>query len=161
MHLGISNPTISHLKSSLSVFLRSDLGNSIMSSNLCVIARKLSSKFWCTLSHFLRARHNELSFNVDKVPTKALVIHRPVRKIPGPTGIVQAVALRKQADIHKGGEESVMSTQENIRKVDADVVPGNGSGVGRSDVGGSGIGGSGVGGSGMLDEEEIIKLLEE
>ncbi|GJX59283.1 hypothetical protein Tco_0290673, partial [Tanacetum coccineum] len=122
------------------------------------------------------------------------------RIIPSPAGIVQAVALRKQVDIHEGGEESVMLTQEYIRKVDADVgeemilsvarglaqlivaiikscasnapgdltvtpkdlsVPGNGSGVGGSDVGGSGIGRSGVGGSGMLDEEEIIKLLEE
>nr|GEU56629.1 hypothetical protein [Tanacetum cinerariifolium] len=45
----------------------------------------------------------------------------PVRIIPGPADIVQAVTLRKQADIHEGRVESVMSTQEYIRKVDADV----------------------------------------
>ncbi|GJW00325.1 LETM1-like protein [Tanacetum coccineum] len=37
--------------------------------------------------------------------------------IPGPAGIVQTVKLRKQADIQEGGEESIMSTQEYIRKV--------------------------------------------
>ncbi|GJX58115.1 hypothetical protein Tco_0289505, partial [Tanacetum coccineum] len=57
----------------------------------------------------------------------------PVRIIPGLAGIVQSVKLHKQADIHKGG----------------------------SGVGGSGVGGSGVGGTRMLDEEEILKFLEE
>ncbi|GJW14751.1 hypothetical protein Tco_0018884 [Tanacetum coccineum] len=41
--------------------------------------------------------------------------------IPGPTGIVQMAKLRKIADTREGGEESVMSTQEYIRKVIEDV----------------------------------------
>ncbi|GJZ14094.1 hypothetical protein Tco_0549324 [Tanacetum coccineum] len=46
---------------------------------------------------------------------------KPVRIIPGPTGLVQATQLRKQADIHKGGDDFVLSTQEYIRKVVEDV----------------------------------------
>ncbi|GKC73877.1 hypothetical protein Tco_1119760 [Tanacetum coccineum] len=46
---------------------------------------------------------------------------KSVRIIPGPAGIVQAIKLRKQSDIHEGGNESVLSTQEYIRKVVEDV----------------------------------------
>ncbi|GKC92048.1 hypothetical protein Tco_1157490 [Tanacetum coccineum] len=46
---------------------------------------------------------------------------KPVRIIPGPAGIVQVTKLRKQSDIHEGGDESVLSTQEYIRKVVDDV----------------------------------------
>ncbi|GJX21348.1 putative nucleotidyltransferase, ribonuclease H [Tanacetum coccineum] len=41
--------------------------------------------------------------------------------ILGPAGIVQTAKLRKLADTREGGEESVMSTQEYIRKVIEDV----------------------------------------
>ncbi|GKA95509.1 hypothetical protein Tco_0817547 [Tanacetum coccineum] len=41
--------------------------------------------------------------------------------IPGPAGIVQTAKIRKIADTQKDGEESVMSTQEYIRKVIEDV----------------------------------------
>nr|GEZ70286.1 hypothetical protein [Tanacetum cinerariifolium] len=42
---------------------------------------------------------------------------KSVRIIPGPTGIVQAVKLHKIADTREGGEESIISTQDYIRKV--------------------------------------------
>ncbi|GJY86545.1 hypothetical protein Tco_0500571 [Tanacetum coccineum] len=42
---------------------------------------------------------------------------KPIRIIPGPAGIVQTTKLRKLVDTREGGEESVMSTQEYIRKV--------------------------------------------
>ncbi|GKC40600.1 hypothetical protein Tco_1052984, partial [Tanacetum coccineum] len=45
----------------------------------------------------------------------------PVRMIPNPVGIVQAAKLHKQTDIHEGGDESILSTQEYIRKVVEDV----------------------------------------
>ncbi|GJS87023.1 hypothetical protein Tco_0769659 [Tanacetum coccineum] len=45
----------------------------------------------------------------------------PIRIIPGPAGIVQTAKLRKLVDTLEGGEESVMSTQEYIRKVIEDV----------------------------------------
>ncbi|GKD43205.1 hypothetical protein Tco_1267850 [Tanacetum coccineum] len=48
-------------------------------------------------------------------------IVKPIRIIPGPAGIVQTDKLRKLADTREGGEESVMSTQEYIRKVIKDV----------------------------------------
>ncbi|GJX72832.1 hypothetical protein Tco_0311427 [Tanacetum coccineum] len=41
--------------------------------------------------------------------------------IPGPAGIVQTAKIHKIVDTQKGGEESVMSTQEYIRKVIEDV----------------------------------------
>ncbi|GJR08039.1 hypothetical protein Tco_0790691 [Tanacetum coccineum] len=44
-----------------------------------------------------------------------------IRIIPGPAGIVQTTKLRKIADTREGGEESVMSIQEYIRKVIEDV----------------------------------------
>ncbi|GJT59900.1 hypothetical protein Tco_1003433 [Tanacetum coccineum] len=46
---------------------------------------------------------------------------KPIRIIPGPAGIVQTAKLRKLVDTREGGEESVMSTQEYIRKVIKDV----------------------------------------
>ncbi|GJV56456.1 ribonuclease H-like domain-containing protein [Tanacetum coccineum] len=49
------------------------------------------------------------------------VKEKPARIIPGPTGIVQVAKLRKQLDIHEGGDESVLLTQEYIRKVVDDV----------------------------------------
>ncbi|GJY51747.1 hypothetical protein Tco_0442594 [Tanacetum coccineum] len=45
----------------------------------------------------------------------------PVRIISGHADIVQAAKLRKQADIQEGGEESILPTQEYIRKVVEDV----------------------------------------
>ncbi|PWA62727.1 hypothetical protein CTI12_AA356600 [Artemisia annua] len=47
--------------------------------------------------------------------------NKPVRIIPGPAGIFQASKLRKQLDIHEGGVESVLSTQEYIKKIVKDV----------------------------------------
>nr|GEV12986.1 hypothetical protein [Tanacetum cinerariifolium] len=44
-----------------------------------------------------------------------------IRIIPGPVGIVQTAKLRKLVDTREGREESVMSTQEYIRKVIEDV----------------------------------------
>nr|GEU59299.1 hypothetical protein [Tanacetum cinerariifolium] len=46
---------------------------------------------------------------------------KPIRIIPGPAGIVQTAKLCKLVDTWEGGEESVMSTQEYIRKVIEDV----------------------------------------
>ncbi|PWA59129.1 hypothetical protein CTI12_AA391110 [Artemisia annua] len=46
---------------------------------------------------------------------------QPVRIIPGPAGTVQAAKLRKQSEIHEGRDESVLSTQEFIRKIVEDV----------------------------------------
>ncbi|GJV58256.1 hypothetical protein Tco_1459261 [Tanacetum coccineum] len=41
--------------------------------------------------------------------------------IPGPTGIVQLAKLRKQSEIQEGGVDSVLSTQEYMKKVVEDV----------------------------------------
>ncbi|GJY04796.1 hypothetical protein Tco_0370736 [Tanacetum coccineum] len=46
---------------------------------------------------------------------------KPIRIIPGPVGIVQMAKLRDLVDTREGGEESVMSTQEYIRKVIEDM----------------------------------------
>ncbi|GJS86929.1 hypothetical protein Tco_0769565 [Tanacetum coccineum] len=46
---------------------------------------------------------------------------KPISIIPGPAGIVQTSKLHKLVDTQEGGEESVMSTQEYIRKVIKDV----------------------------------------
>ncbi|GJS78963.1 hypothetical protein Tco_0728844 [Tanacetum coccineum] len=43
------------------------------------------------------------------------------RIIPGPTGILQAALLRKNADVMKGGHDNVMPTQEYVRKIIEDV----------------------------------------
>ncbi|GJX20938.1 hypothetical protein Tco_0223615 [Tanacetum coccineum] len=50
-----------------------------------------------------------------------LVPNYKIKIIPGPAGIVQTAKLHKLADTREGGEESVMSTQEYIRKVIEDV----------------------------------------
>ncbi|GKD77245.1 hypothetical protein Tco_1339866 [Tanacetum coccineum] len=50
-----------------------------------------------------------------------LIFDLPPSIIPGPAGIVQTAKLRKLVDTREGGEESVMSTQEYIRKVIEDV----------------------------------------
>ncbi|GJR69005.1 hypothetical protein Tco_0015070 [Tanacetum coccineum] len=47
-----------------------------------------------------------------------LSMHHVIRFL---LGLVQATQLRKQADIHKGGDDFVLSTQEYIRKVVEDV----------------------------------------
>nr|GEW72844.1 hypothetical protein [Tanacetum cinerariifolium] len=49
------------------------------------------------------------------------VKENPVRIKPGDAGIVQVAKFRKQSDIHEGGDESVLSTEEYIRKVVDDV----------------------------------------
>nr|GEW06780.1 hypothetical protein [Tanacetum cinerariifolium] len=46
---------------------------------------------------------------------------KPIRIIPGPDGIVQMTKLHKIADTWECGKESLMSTQEFIRKVIEDV----------------------------------------
>ncbi|GJR03646.1 hypothetical protein Tco_0526630 [Tanacetum coccineum] len=46
---------------------------------------------------------------------------KPVRIIPGPTGIVQAAKLLKQMDVILGWDGAVMSTQEYMKKVVEDV----------------------------------------
>ncbi|GJU19613.1 hypothetical protein Tco_1152955 [Tanacetum coccineum] len=110
-----------------------------------------------------------------------------VRIIPCPVGIVQVDKLRKQSDIHEGGDESVLSTQEYIRKVVDDVGKDEdlkvGHGLARlsllmlmsctlnalGDLTDSKrylriqflVMLCSVSGSGMLDKKEIIKLLEE
>ncbi|GKB92767.1 hypothetical protein Tco_0965039, partial [Tanacetum coccineum] len=62
-----------------------------------------------------------LSF-IDSVPlSKSKALMPNVRIIPGPVGVVQTAKLHKIADTQEGGEESVMSTQEYIRKVIEDV----------------------------------------
>ncbi|GKA39767.1 hypothetical protein Tco_0732318 [Tanacetum coccineum] len=48
-------------------------------------------------------------------------VRKAVRIIPGLADIVQVAKLRKQSDIHQGGDESVLSDQEYIRKVVDDV----------------------------------------
>ncbi|GKD97248.1 hypothetical protein Tco_1381145, partial [Tanacetum coccineum] len=44
-----------------------------------------------------------------------------VRIIPGPPGIVQLAKIRKQSKIQEGGGDSVLSTQEYMKKVVEDV----------------------------------------
>ncbi|GKD76746.1 hypothetical protein Tco_1339367 [Tanacetum coccineum] len=46
---------------------------------------------------------------------------KPVRIIPSHAGIVQVAKLSKQSDIHEFGDESVLLSQEYIRKVVEDV----------------------------------------
>nr|GFA31477.1 hypothetical protein [Tanacetum cinerariifolium] len=46
---------------------------------------------------------------------------KPVRILPGPAGIVQLAKLRKQSDIHEVRDESVLLTQEYIKKVVEEV----------------------------------------
>ncbi|GKD11249.1 hypothetical protein Tco_1190934 [Tanacetum coccineum] len=64
-----------------------------------------------TTQTLFSSQNNQVDNNVVK----------PIRIIPGPAGIVQTAKLRKLADTREGGEDSVMSTQEYIRKVIEDV----------------------------------------
>ncbi|GJR17021.1 hypothetical protein Tco_0965548 [Tanacetum coccineum] len=61
----------------------------------------------------------EEGFHIDD--SDLLLTPVPIRIIPGLAGIVQTAKLRKLVDTQEGGEESVMSTQEYIRKVIEDV----------------------------------------
>nr|GEX04521.1 hypothetical protein [Tanacetum cinerariifolium] len=49
--------------------------------------------------------------------TNEEVEEKPFRIILGPAGIVQLAKIRKQLDIHEGGDDSVLSTQEYIKQV--------------------------------------------
>ncbi|GJZ77497.1 ribonuclease H-like domain-containing protein [Tanacetum coccineum] len=49
------------------------------------------------------------------------VEEKPVRIIPGPAGIVLLAKIRKQSDIHGGGDDFVLSTQEYMKQVVEDV----------------------------------------
>ncbi|GKD45706.1 hypothetical protein Tco_1270351 [Tanacetum coccineum] len=49
------------------------------------------------------------------------VEEKPVRIIPGLAGIVQLAKIRKQLDIHEGGDDFVLSTQEYMKQVVEDV----------------------------------------
>ncbi|GJS17690.1 transposon ty3-I gag-pol polyprotein [Tanacetum coccineum] len=44
-----------------------------------------------------------------------------VRIIPGSAGIVQLAKIRKQSDIHEGGDDSILSTQDYMKQVVEDV----------------------------------------
>nr|GEV13442.1 hypothetical protein [Tanacetum cinerariifolium] len=46
---------------------------------------------------------------------------KPVRIISGPAGIVQLAKIRKQLDIHEGGDDSVLLTQEYMKQVVEDM----------------------------------------
>ncbi|GKD70474.1 ribonuclease H-like domain-containing protein [Tanacetum coccineum] len=59
--------------------------------------------------------------NTDGIVQVEEVEEKPVRIIPGPTGIVQLAKIRKQSDIHEGGDDSVLSTQEYMKQVVEDV----------------------------------------
>ncbi|GJW31834.1 hypothetical protein Tco_0051866 [Tanacetum coccineum] len=78
----------------------------------------------------------ELSFDIDDSdlrltpvlrPSSSTLVEtspstqRPVRIIPGPAIIVQLAKLHKQSEIQEGGGDSVLSTQEYIKKVIKDV----------------------------------------
>ncbi|GKA85817.1 transposon ty3-I gag-pol polyprotein [Tanacetum coccineum] len=54
-------------------------------------------------------------------PDPVQVEEKPVRIIPGPAGIVQLAKIRKQSDIHEGGDDSVLSTQKYTKQVVKDV----------------------------------------
>ncbi|GJR31688.1 hypothetical protein Tco_1107920 [Tanacetum coccineum] len=86
------------------------------------------------------------NLDVDNLEEKSVMI------ILDRVGIVQAAKLRKQADIQKGRDEYVLSTQEYIRKVVKDV----GKDEDFKDFPKDTVLGNdnGVGDSGMLDEEE-------
>ncbi|GKD32970.1 hypothetical protein Tco_1248479 [Tanacetum coccineum] len=49
------------------------------------------------------------------------VEEKPVRIILGPAGIVQLAKICKQSDIHEGGNDSVLSTQEYMKQVVEDA----------------------------------------
>nr|GEU79573.1 hypothetical protein [Tanacetum cinerariifolium] len=59
--------------------------------------------------------------NTDGIVQVEEVEKKPVRIIPGRVGIVQLTKIRKQSDIHEGGDDSVLSTQEYMTQVVEDV----------------------------------------
>ncbi|GKC27556.1 ribonuclease H-like domain-containing protein, partial [Tanacetum coccineum] len=61
------------------------------------------------------------------------VEEKPVRIIPGPAGIVQLAKIRKQSDIHGGGDDYVLSTQEYMKQVVEDEDFTSGSWVGATE----------------------------
>ncbi|GJX45640.1 hypothetical protein Tco_0262316 [Tanacetum coccineum] len=77
------------------------------------------------LTPVLRPCNNHVRETTTTTTTQNPVVDnlekKPVRIIPGPAGIVQLAKLRKQSDIHEGGDESVLSTQEYMKKVVEDV----------------------------------------
>nr|GEZ38562.1 hypothetical protein [Tanacetum cinerariifolium] len=50
-----------------------------------------------------------------------VLVEKPVRIIPSPASIVQLAKIRRQSDIHEGGDDSVLSTQEYMKQVVKDV----------------------------------------
>ncbi|GJW90339.1 retrotransposon protein, putative, ty1-copia subclass [Tanacetum coccineum] len=52
---------------------------------------------------------------------KVMKMRKPIRIIPSPVGVIQTAKLYKIADTREDREESIMSTQEYIRKVIEDV----------------------------------------
>ncbi|GKB95484.1 hypothetical protein Tco_0981621 [Tanacetum coccineum] len=56
----------------------------------------------------------ELSLDIDDSDLR-------LTPVPGPAGIVQLAKLRKQSDLHEGGGDYVLSTQEYMKKVVEDV----------------------------------------
>ncbi|GJT84004.1 ribonuclease H-like domain-containing protein [Tanacetum coccineum] len=75
--------------------------------------------------------------NTDGIVQVEEVKEKPVKIIPDPAGIVQLAKIRKQSDIHEGGDDSVLSTQEYMKQVVEDVREGedfnSGSWVGATD----------------------------
>nr|GEZ97407.1 hypothetical protein [Tanacetum cinerariifolium] len=59
--------------------------------------------------------------NTDGIVQVEEVEKNPVRIIPGPAGIVQLAKIHKQSDIHEGGDDFVLSTQEYMKQVVEDV----------------------------------------
>nr|GEV46801.1 ribonuclease H-like domain-containing protein [Tanacetum cinerariifolium] len=59
--------------------------------------------------------------NTDGIVQVEKVEKKLVRTIPDPAGIVQLAKIRKQSDIHEGGDDFVLSTQEYMKQVVKDV----------------------------------------
>ncbi|GJW17158.1 hypothetical protein Tco_0024594 [Tanacetum coccineum] len=75
------------------------------------------------LTHVLRPCNNHVRETTTTTQNPAVdnLEEKPVRIIPDPVGIVQLAKLRRQSYIHEGGDASVLSTQEYIKKVVEDV----------------------------------------
>nr|GEW04607.1 hypothetical protein [Tanacetum cinerariifolium] len=59
--------------------------------------------------------------NTDGIVQVEEVEKKLVRIIPGPAGIIQLANICKQTDIHEGGDDSVLSTQEYMKQVVEDA----------------------------------------
>nr|GEZ70422.1 hypothetical protein [Tanacetum cinerariifolium] len=59
--------------------------------------------------------------NTDGTVQVEEVEKKPVRIIPGPASVVQLAKIRKQSDIHEGGDDFVLLTQEYMKQVVEDV----------------------------------------